>query len=36
MSSKHSESWVERNWQVFVIAFGLIFLTLLVSFHPVN
>ncbi len=32
--SHERDSWVERNWQVFVIAFGLVFLTVLVSFKP--
>lgn len=35
MSEEHSkDSVVERYWQVGLIAFGLAFLTLLVSFHP--
>jgi len=28
------ESWVDRYWQVLVILFGLIFVTVLVSFKP--
>lgn len=28
------ESWVDRYWQVFVILFGLVFVTVLVSFKP--
>jgi hypothetical protein len=28
------ESWVDRYWQVFVILFGLIFVSILVSFKP--
>jgi hypothetical protein len=36
MSSSHeSGSWVDEWWPLLVIAFGLIFVTLLVSFHPV-
>ena len=37
MSQEHkSTPWWENYWQAFVIGFGLIFLTLLVSFHPVT
>ena len=35
-SSHKSTPWWENYWQVFVILFGLIFVTLLVSFHPTN
>jgi hypothetical protein len=35
MSAPHDhEPWIERNWQVLVIAFGLIFVTVLVTFAP--
>ncbi len=37
MSASHdSTSWIERNWQVFVILYGLVFVSILVSFHPTN
>jgi len=29
-------SFIDRNWQVLVILFGIAFVTLLVSFHPVT
>jgi hypothetical protein len=28
------ESWVDRYWQVLVILFGLIFVSILVTFKP--
>jgi hypothetical protein len=37
MSSSHeSLSWVENWWPFFLILFGLLFVTLLVSFAPVT
>jgi hypothetical protein len=33
--SLHKEAWLDRWWPVLVIAFGLIFVTVLVSFKPV-
>ena len=33
-ASGESTSWIDRNWQVLVILYGLIFVTLLVSFSP--
>jgi hypothetical protein len=32
--SSESVSWVDRYWQVLVILFGLIFVTVLVTFSP--
>ena len=34
MNSHESESWIDRWWTVLVIAFGIIFVTFLVSFKP--
>jgi hypothetical protein len=34
MSSHHSEPWIDTWWPVLVIAFGIIFVTFLVSFKP--
>lgn len=35
MSSEHeSQLWIDTYWPVLVIAFGLIFVTFLVSFKP--
>ena len=35
MSSLHEpDSWVERNWQVLVILYGVIFVSILASFKP--
>jgi hypothetical protein len=35
MSAPHDqEHWLDRNWQVLLILFGILFVTLLVSFHP--
>lgn len=37
MSSSHeSQSKLDRWWPLFLIFFGLMFVTLLVSFHPTN
>lgn len=37
MSSSHeSEPWIDRWWPALVIAFGLLFVTFLVSFHPLG
>ena len=36
MSSHKPDSFLDRNWQVLVILFGIGFVTLLVSFHPVT
>jgi hypothetical protein len=37
MSSAHEpESWFDRWWILLVIIFGLLFLTMLVSFHPMG
>jgi hypothetical protein len=35
-SEHHSESFFDRYWQVLVILFGIAFVILLVSFHPVT
>lgn len=32
----HKESFIDRYWQPLVILFGLLFVTLLVSFSPVT
>ena len=32
--SSSKESWVDRYWQVLVILFGLIFVTVLITFKP--
>jgi hypothetical protein len=34
--SSSSESWLDRWWPLLVILFGLAFVTLLVSFHPLG
>jgi hypothetical protein len=34
MSSHQSEPWIDTWWPALVIAFGLLFVTLLVSFKP--
>jgi hypothetical protein len=34
MSSSESESWWERVWPLWVIIFGLIFVTCIVTFSP--
>jgi len=34
-SSSHAEPWVERWWPLLVIGFGLVFVTVLATFHPV-
>ena len=35
MSSPHtSESWLETWWPLLVILFGMVFFSILVSFHP--
>jgi len=34
MSSHHSEPWIDTWWPVLVIAFGIVFVTFLVSFKP--
>lgn len=37
MSSSHEkESWFDRWWILLVILFGVLFVTLLVSFHPMG
>jgi|APThiThiocy_cv2_1041547.scaffolds.fasta_scaffold00055_30 hypothetical protein len=35
-SSNKSESWLDRWFPLLVIVFGLLFVTLLVSFHPMG
>ncbi|MBB5329786.1 hypothetical protein HDF14_003408 [Edaphobacter lichenicola] len=35
-SSSESSSWLESWWPLLVILFGVIFVTALVTFHPVN
>jgi hypothetical protein len=30
------ESWLDRWWPLLVICFGLIFVSMLVSFHPTS
>jgi hypothetical protein len=32
--ASHREPWVDRWWPVLVIGFGLLFVTVLVTFHP--
>ena len=32
--SNGSESWLDRWWPLLLITFGLIFVSVLVSFHP--
>jgi steroid 5-alpha reductase family enzyme len=34
MSSSNESSWVDRYWPVLVILFGLIFVTVLITFKP--
>lgn len=34
-SSEHEEFWLDTWWPALVIAFGVIFVSILVSFHPV-
>jgi hypothetical protein len=35
MSEHHSEdSWLDRNGTALVIVYGILFVTLIVSFHP--
>jgi hypothetical protein len=34
MSASASESWVDRWWPLFVILYGVLFVTILVSFSP--
>jgi hypothetical protein len=34
MSSSSSEVWLDRWWPLLVILFGVIFVSILVSFHP--
>jgi hypothetical protein len=33
-SANESASWIDRWWPVFVIGYGLLFVTFLVSFAP--
>jgi hypothetical protein len=33
-ASNGSESWLDRWWGLLLITFGLIFVSVLVSFHP--
>jgi hypothetical protein len=35
-SSNASEPWLERWWPLFLIAFGLLFVTFLTMFSPVT
>jgi steroid 5-alpha reductase family enzyme len=35
-SSTESMSWVDRWWPLLVILFGVIFVTVLVTFNPTN
>jgi hypothetical protein len=34
--SHDSEPWIDRWWPLFLIAFGLLFVTLLTTFRPVS
>lgn len=34
MSASHESSWVDRWWPLLVICFGLIFVSILISFKP--
>ncbi|MBB5341425.1 steroid 5-alpha reductase family enzyme [Edaphobacter lichenicola] len=34
--SSSAESWVDRWWPLLVILFGVIFVAVLVTFHPAN
>jgi hypothetical protein len=36
MSVSNESHWIERWGLLFVIAYGLLFVTLLVSFHPTS
>ncbi|MGF7181568.1 type II secretory pathway component PulF [Tunturiibacter psychrotolerans] len=36
MSSSSESSWLNSWWPLLVILFGVIFVTVLVTFHPVN
>jgi hypothetical protein len=33
-AESHTPSWLDRYWQILVIAYGLLFVTALVSFAP--
>jgi hypothetical protein len=34
--SHEQQTWLDRNWQVLVILFGILFVTFLVSFKPMG
>ena len=34
MSASNESAWIDRWWPALVIGYGVLFLTLLVSFHP--
>ena len=34
MSALHKEFWLDRWWPLLVILFGVLFVSILVSFHP--
>ena len=34
MSHEVEQTWIERNWQALVIAFGVLFVAILVFLHP--
>jgi hypothetical protein len=34
MEAKHKDHWMEHNWPFLVILFGLLFVTLIVTFQP--
>ena len=36
MSASSESSWLDSWWPLLVILFGVIFVTVLVTFHPVN
>lgn len=35
-SSHHKESWIDRWWILLIIIFGLLFIAMLDSFHPMG
>lgn len=34
MSSSHETPWIDRWWPLFLILFGLVFVSVLTLFHP--
>jgi len=34
MSASNESAWLDRWWPLLVIAYGVLFVTLLVGFHP--